>query len=257
MNHFSKPFSPNAVDAGDLVRRSIAFTDAASALVSNLDDTVLLGCVGLSADELDSPDATLVSIVLDMSGSMAPHQKAVVDAYNQMLRAFSGAKSSTAILASAWAFSDKPALLSSYEPTPRKPPLCSAVYRPNGMTALHDAILGALTGLVAYGQRLWDEGVPTKRILFVLSDGDDNASKATAPEVRSALAALARDEAYTLAYAGFGGDQAGQAARLGFPNVVSVGATDKDLRRLFGQLSQSVLRVSQGTGSLAGGFFAP
>lgn len=257
MNQFSKPFSPNLTDAGDLVRRSIAFTDAASVLVANLDDTVLQGCVGLSADDLDCPDATLVSIVLDMSGSMTPYRKAVVDAYNQMLRALSGAKGASAILASAWAFSDAPALLSSYEPTARKPPLSAAVYQPNGMTALHDTVLGALTGLVTYGQRLWDEGVPTKRVLFVLSDGDDNASKATASAVRSAVAALARDEAYTLAYAGFGGDDAGQAARLGFPNVVAVGATDKELRRLFGQLSQSVLRVSQGTGSLAGGFFAP
>jgi hypothetical protein len=113
-----------------------------------------------------------------------------------------------------------------------------------------------MTGLVTYGQRLFDEGVPTKRVLFVLSDGEDNASKATAAEVRAAASALCRQEAYTLAYAGFGAtDARQQASVMGFPNVVESSAKAAELRRIFRQLSQSVLRVSQGAAASAGGFF--
>jgi hypothetical protein len=115
-------------------------------------------------------------------------------------------------------------------------------------------VLGAMTGLVAYGQRLWDEGVPTRRVLFVLSDGEDNASRSTASTVRSAASALAKQEAYTLAYAGFGSiDVAAQARAIGFAHVIGAAATDGEIRRVFRQVSQSVIRVNQG--ATASGFF--
>ncbi len=247
---------PTTGTANQLIGRAPLPIDAREVLVENLDETVLLGCVGLAADGLDTADATLVSIVLDMSGSMESHRQTVIDAYNAMMTALSGAKAAGSILISTWAFSDTATLLSSYEPAPRKPKLDKAVYAPTGMTALHDTVLAAMTGLVTYGQRLWDEGVPTRRILFVLSDGGDNASKAKAHEVRTAARALAGDEAYTLAYAGFGSiDLQLQADALGFPNVVVTGASESELRRVFRQVSQSVLRVSQGTQPSAGGFF--
>ena len=234
--------------------RGASLGDATEVLIQNLDETALLGCVGMDAEALGTADATLVSVVLDMSGSMEPHRKEVIEAYNAMIRSLAGARAATSILVSTWAFEDVPRLLSSYESVEHKPRLTQAVYAPRGSTALHDAVLGAMTGLVAYGQRLWDEGVPTRRVLFVLSDGEDNASKATAGAVRSAAAALARQEAYTLAYAGFGSiDLASQARVIGFPHVVGAAATDSEIRRVFRQVSQSVLRVSQGSG--ASGFF--
>lgn len=245
---------PPESDDTTALLRAAQLGAAAEVLVENLDETALLGCVGLGADDLGASDATLVSVVLDMSGSMEPHRKDVIDAYNAMIRSLSGAKAATSILVSTWAFEDKARLLSSFEAVESKPRLTQAVYAPSGTTALYDAVLGAMTGLVAYGQRLWDEGVPTRRVLFVLSDGEDNASKATASAVRTAAAALARQEAYTLAYAGFGAsDLAAQAAAIGFPNVVTASATDSDIRRVFRQVSQSVIRVSQG--ATVGGFF--
>jgi hypothetical protein len=110
---------------------------------------------------------------------------------------------------------------------------------------------------VSYGQALADSGVPTKRVLFVLSDGDDNMSKATATKVAAAAQALVREEAYTLAFAGFGGgDLAAVARAIGFPHVVTAAATESEIRSVFRQVSQSVLRVSQGgNASQTFGFF--
>lgn len=231
--------------------------NAADALVANLDETVLMGCVGLSADDLDAPDATLVSVVLDMSSSMSPYAAGVIDAYDTMLSALSGAKAANAILLSTWAFADAPELVSGYEPVAKKPRLSSAVYRPSGCTALYDAVLAAMTGLVTYGEELWQNGVPTRRILFVLSDGEDNQSKAKAHDVAAAARALAREEAYTLAYAGFGStDLLAQAKAIGFDQAIAVGAKEAELRRIFRQVSASVIRVSQAAaGASAGGFF--
>ena len=228
---------------------------AVDVMVENLDETVLLGCVGLDADSLDTTDATLVSCVLDMSGSMDPYAPAVIDAYNTMLAALSGAKGAGTILLSTWAFEDRPVLFSSYEPVAQKPKLTRSVYSPGGGTALYDAALHAMTGLVAYGQELWDQGVPTRRVLFLLSDGDDNASKAKARDVNALADSLLTAEQTSLAYAGFGTtDPAAQAQAIGFRDVVAAGASESELRRIFRQVSQSVLRVSQGVQPSAGFF---
>ncbi len=225
-------------------------------LVANLDETVLLGCVGEPADALDATDATLVSVVLDMSSSMQPHQQAVIEAYAAMLDALAGAKAAGGILVSTWAFADQARLLSSYEQVARKPRLDGVTYRPDGCTALHDAVLGAMTGLVAYGEALWQSGLPTRRVLVVLTDGGDNASRASAFDVRQAAQALAGQEAYSLAYAGFGSaDLAASARDLGFPSVIAAGASDAEIRRVFRQVSAGVLRASRGVGSLGAGFF--
>lgn len=247
-----------APSRGDVASRvaSAGLGAAGEVLIANLDETVLLGCLGDPADALDAPDATLVAVVLDMSGSMDPHRRAVVDAYGQMLDALAGAKAATGILVSTWAFADAAQLLSSYEQVDRKPRLDAVTYQPGGCTALHDAVLGAMTGLVAYGEALWQSGVPTRRVLVVLTDGEDNASRAGAHEVRRAAQALAAQEAYTLAYAGFGsGDLAARARDLGFPSVLAAGATDAEIRRVFRQVSAGVLRTSRGAGSLGAGFF--
>ena len=235
---------------------SAGLGEGGEVLVANLDETVLLGCLGDPADALDAPDATLVAVVIDMSGSMEPHRQAVIEAYGAMLDALAGARAATGILVSTWAFADEAQLLSSYEQVGRKPRLDAVTDLPGGCTARHDAVLGAMTGLVAYGEALWQSGVPTRRVLVVLSDGEDNASRAGAHDVRRASHALASQEAYTLAYAGFGGgDLAARARDLGFPSAIAAGATDAEIRRVFRQVSAGVLRASRGVGSLGAGFF--
>ncbi len=229
---------------------------AADLMVANLDETVLLGCVGTAVEDLDASDATLVSVVLDMSGSMSSHQKAVIEAYNAMLTALSGSKAAASILVSTWAFSDTPTLLRGWQPVGWHQPLGRGEYAPDGCTALYDALLGCMTGLVAYGQELYDNGVPSRRIVFVLSDGGDNRSRSRALDVKTASRALLAQEAYTLAYAGFGSsDLSALAADVGFPSVVTTGASESELRRIFRQVSASVVRVSQGTAAGASSFF--
>jgi len=228
---------------------------ATDVLVANLTDTVLLGCVGAGVDALDATEVTLVSVLLDMSGSMSSHQRGVREAWDLMLESLRGAKAATSILVSAWTFADVPDVLSGYRPASDHAPL-GASYSPGGCTALHDALLGAMTGLVSYGQALAESGVPSKRVLFVLTDGADNASRVSAADVKRVASALQKDEAYTLAFAGFGSnDLVVVADSLGFKQVITTGASASDLRRVFRQVSQSVIRVSQSAAGAAGGFF--
>jgi hypothetical protein len=233
---------PHSADAGEL-------------LIANLDETALLGCVGAPAAHLDASEVTLVSVLLDASGSMQPYRSAVVEAHRGMVNALAASKTAADVLLSTWAFADAPLLLRSHEPVARAVALASGEYAPAGCTALHDTVLHAMTGLVAYSEALAASGVPTKRVLFVLSDGADNASRARASEVKRVARELLSDESSTLAFAGFGPcDARALADSLGFGDVIGAQATASELRRVFRQVSQSVVRVSQAANA-AGGFF--
>jgi uncharacterized protein YegL len=227
---------------------------AATELVNNLNNTVLMGCVGTAVDDLDATEATLVSVVLDMSSSMSGYQSEVITAYNTMLDALKGSKAAASIMLSTWTFSDSPNLLHGYLPVGQVQKLSTNEYSPNGMTALYDTVMGTMTGIVSYGQKLLDNGVPNRRIIFVLSDGGDNRSKARAGQVKTASQGLITQEAYTLAYAGFGSSDLKQIADdIGFPEVITTSASESEIRKIFHQVSQSIIRVSQG--ATAGGFF--
>jgi len=230
-------------------------------IADDLTDVLNLGSTaspyGASLDEIDSEDVTLVSFVLDMSSSMDPLAREVIAAFNGEVAALAGAKTASAILAAATTFADQPAVLFGYQPLTRVPKLGAKEYTPNGSTALYDAVLGVLDRLVAYCRTLLDNGVRSRAVVIVLSDGDDNVSRHSCAEVKLAAGRLAQDEGVVLAYAGFGGDAASHkrtADAMGFPHVITSGHSGKDLRRVLGVVSQSVLRTAGGARS-GGGFF--
>lgn len=215
------------------------------------------GTLGASLADIDSEDVTLVSFVLDMSSSMEPLEAAVIAAFNDEVSALAGAKTASAILAAATTFADGPTVLFGYQPLARVPRLSSKTYAPNGSTALYDAVLGVLDRLSAYRKTLSDNGVRSRAVVIVLSDGDDNVSRRSAAEVKLASQRLLRDEAVVLAYAGFGGDALAHkrsADAIGFPHVITSGHSGSDLRRVLGVVSQSVLQTAGGARS-GGGFF--
>ncbi len=63
----------------------------------------------------------------------------------------------------------------------------SVVSRLGGTTALFDASHNALASLAAYGRELTGAGFAVNAMLFVITDGCDNASKTTAADVAAAL----------------------------------------------------------------------
>jgi uncharacterized protein YegL len=227
---------------------------AGGVLVANLNDTVLMGCVGADVDTLDATEATLVTVVLDASGSMEAHRRTVVEAFNTMLTALQKSKASSNILLSTWSFSDAPTLVHGFQPVTQLQPMDLNDYRPTGSTALYDTVLSTMTGIVTYGQKLADNGVPNRRIIVVFSDGEDNVSRAKSHSVKTASKGLLAQEMYTLAYAGFGHDLKQIADEVGFKDVITTSSSESEIRKVFHQVSQSIIRVSQGATG-AGGFF--
>lgn len=231
-------------------------SQAGNLVLESLDDVAIAGCQGVSIDDIDSEEITLVAVAIDASGSMSSYRDSVIDAYNnQFLKPLKAAQNAKTILVSTWVFSDasnnkeKVRLVHGYTAIPDCPKLTHNSYDPDGGTPLNDAVWMTLTGVLSYGQTLRDSGTRTKCIVVVLTDGDENASKTTATKVRNLSEDLLKQEIYILSYVFFGdGSQgAANAKKIGFPSqhMLTSGLDDSTIRRIFGTVSASLISVSQ------------
>ena len=216
-------------------------------MVQNLDAQTGLGCVGAQIDDLNTDDVTLLVVILDQSGSMNSVRNDVIDAFNEMTRALADSKAADSILMSAWTFDNQPNLLFGYTPIDSVKDLNDTMYKPQGATALYDATMDSFTGIVAYGQDLRNNGIRTRSIVVVISDGADNVSGYTAASVKTVAMDLLRQEFYTLAFVGFGNETHFKkiAESMGFNNILTTANTPGEIRRTLNMISGSVIRASQ------------
>jgi hypothetical protein len=221
---------------------------ATSILVENLNALTVAGAQGLAVDDLSGDHVVLLCVILDETGSMDSYRADVVDAYNNMLSALRDSKTADDILISTWFFNTQSKLLHGYTDLAHAPSLGRGNYAPDGGTALFDAVLDGLTGVVAYGQDLRNNGISTKVIVVVLTDGEDNSSRHRATDVQIVVEDLLHQEFYTLALVAFGSGFAQQVAtQMGFPaqNILESGADARSIRRALGTVSKSIIRASQ------------
>lgn len=233
-----------------------------SILAQNLSPMVYIGTQGMDPQDLGTDRVFLFVPVLDMTGSMSTHRKAVIAAYNAMLDALKDSKQADDILMSSWTFNERSYLLHKYVPLADVPALDKKNYNPDNLTALYDAVLDAITGAVAYGERLRQSGARTKIVLVAFTDGADNTSTHKASEVRTVITDLLAQEMYTFALVTFGGGYAKQvASAMGIPqdNVLEVqNLTPSSIRQALDTVSRSMIRQSQTIINVnAGGFFQP
>lgn len=226
--------------------------NATNILIENLDGMVVAGAQGAEVDDLVSDEVTLFVRVIDVTGSMEPHANAVILAANEQLDALAGSKAADTILMSTWLFNEKPRVLHGYLPLNQVTRLDASIYHPNGTTALFDATLGAFSSVVAYGQQLRNQGIRTKVVVVVITDGDDNDSSASIGQVAAVSIDLLSQEIYTLALVGFQAygnrvDFVEVAKGMGFPekNVLTSSSSASDIRHAMGTVSKSVIRASQ------------
>lgn len=231
--------------------------DTLDLVVANLNGPTMVGAVGVSLDDLASNDVTLAMNIIDMSGSMSPHAADLVRAYNQeYLTAMAGSAVADDILISTILFNHQVKLLHGYVNLADAPQLTPQTYTPDGTTALYDAVAGGLTNMVLYAQQLRQSGVMVRGLVLVYSDGEDNASRQKAADIRRTAEDLLKQEIYTLAFVGFvngkpmgfnTNDPVKQIAQsMGFPEALRTNLSQHDLRRIFHLASLSTVRVSQG-----------
>lgn len=242
-------------------------TQQSSTLITgNLGAIVLAGAAGKALEELTASDVTLVTLLVDASGSIAERhlEQAVRDGQHALLDAFSGAKERDAVLLALWTFNDQQKVVHSYVPVEDATRLDAKNYRAGGATRLYDTWCDALAANVAYAQRLRDGGTPTRSVVVIVTDGEDVGSTRASRDCAKLSRDLLASELFTLAFVGVGKDTDFEliAAAMGVPKGcvhVQRDATPSGLRKTFQLVSKSAIRASQGTvapGANAG-FFTP
>lgn len=244
--------------------------DTLDLVISNLNGPTMMGPVGVPLDQLATNEVTLAMNIIDMSGSMAPHAPDLMRAYNDhYLAAMSGSAVAEDILVSTVLFNQDAQLYHGYVNLHDAPRLTPQIYAPCGSTALYDAVAGGLTNMVLYAQQLRQSGVMVRCIVMVYSDGEDNASRQRAQEIRRTAQELLKQEIYTLAFVGFTTGQAQMgfragnqpdpvqqmAAEIGFPEALRAGLSTAELQRIFHLASMSTVWMSQ-SGAAPVGVFA-
>ena len=233
--------------------------DALDLVIANLNGPAVAAAVHTPLDQLTSNDVTLAMNIIDMSGSMAAYANDLIRAYNQdYLAAMRHSPAADDILVSAILFHDDAQTLHGYVPLADAPPLDSKTYNPDNATALYDAVAAGMTNMILYAQQLRQSGVSVRGVVMVYTDGEDNASRQRAQDVRRAAQDLLRQELYTLALVGFGLQKplgfAGSNGRtpaqqladeIGFPIGLNTGLNALDLQRIFRMASMTAVQVSQ------------
>lgn len=218
-------------------------------LCVNLDDAVLAGCAGVNPDDIEATEVTLVSLLIDDSGSMAGLEDAVISGERTMLEAFGRSKQSDSFLVGMWAL-NRPVPYHSYVRIADAVRLDRRNYQPEGMTPLCDRWGEVLSANVAYAQQLRANGTSVRSIAVVITDSYDNAShKFTTRDCARIAKDLLASEQFILAMVGVGSeaDFRVMARTMGLPDgaVLLSAATASDMRRAFQLVSQSVIRASQ------------
>jgi hypothetical protein len=169
----------------------------------------------------DRAPVTLLTLLIDRSGSMEPLRGAVVEGANELLRGLEPRDRVTIVQFDTQAPYE---VIVDGLPAAEIPPLEYAQYQPRGGTPLLDAVgraIAATTGRAREVEVL--TGVRPTVVLGIVTDGYENSSvEYTAEQIRR-LIGQSREDGWTVTYAGIGmGDAAfAEAARLGIDRAQS------------------------------------
>lgn len=235
--------------------------------------------LGVPADQLQSSEVVLVSIMADDSGSISASglTEAIRDGHNAVIEALVDSKSNTAIQFYSRLLNGQ--LIQSYGPIDSANRLDDVNYNPRLGTPLFDGTIEFLGAVMAKAQEYADNGIPCRTVSLIQTDGFDMHSRSTARNVEPLIRDMRKQETHIVC--GFGVEDAHGGFGSGTSNVPttfrevfkSMGIADEwimeatkrkpdgsmrtpeefksEVRRMFQVFSQSAIRASQNAASFS------
>jgi uncharacterized protein YegL len=147
-------------------------------------------------EDLGATEYTIATIVADVSGSTAAFTFDMESAITKIVQACKFSPRADNLLLRLVAFDDSLSELHGFKLLEN----CHLAdyggsLRSGGSTALYDATENAVASTTSYAQKLSSADFSANAILFVITDGMDNASRVTAKRVKAALAEAVKSEA--------------------------------------------------------------
>lgn len=244
----------SAAAAGEISQET-----ARSIIIDDLGAQIQAG-LGVSVDDVQAAETTLVAALLDNSGSMGPMEAEARTGFNRVLDALAGSKQDEGILMMVSDYSGVIAPFSLVSGVDRLQPQS---YRPGGMTPLMDASLALFATVLAKAQEFEDQGVACRTVSYVVTDGGDNASRHRPAAVAKLVRDMLKSEKHIIA--GIGIDDGVTDFRQVFLSmgirdewILTPGNTESEVRRVFDLISKSAVQASKGAASFSktalGGF---
>jgi hypothetical protein len=216
---------------------------------------------GARITDLGASEYTEVVIAVDRSGSTSRFTKDMENVLIQAVKACRKSPRADNMMLRVVYFDSFLQELHGFKPLPN----CNesdytGTIRPGGMTALYDVVYSAVKSCISYGKALTDKDYSVNAAIFVITDGDDNASTVSATMVKDALAEAVSSEALESMMSvliGVNTDASGLNQYLtdfqrdaGFQQYVAIGQADeKSLAKLGGFISQSMSSQSRALGT--------
>lgn len=128
-----------------------------------------------------SNEFTLVEIDMDVSASVSDFKGDLEKAYRTIIEACGKNPKKDNLLVRATSFNSHLKEDHGFVPLSAIDPN-GLVYKPSGCTALYDAALSSLESVDKYGGTLADQGFLVNGVIFIITDGEDNASYTGNPQ---------------------------------------------------------------------------
>lgn len=202
-------------------------------------------------------DETINAVfIVDTSGSIVDYVKELNNAFNDFTETMQKSHIAPKLFVSIIEFNEKVTATSGFQPISAIPKMNFA-RRLGGATALYDGVLTGVKNALDYRQNLENSGIETKTLVFVITDGGDNASKNPAHSVKIILDKLKKDErsafSFTSVLFGVGNAQEFEAAyrEMGIDHLARIGNSGAEIKKMIGFISQSISSISAGKGGIA------
>lgn len=149
----------------------------------------------IEVDRLGASEYTLVTLVIDMSGSVHRFENELTQAISSVLETCKMSPHSENLMFRLVSFNENVREEHGFIPLSNlDEDSYKNVVAPRGMTALYDGTLNAISSTAQYGNTLYQEDFDTNGIIFIMTDGMDNQSSNNVSDVAKALKNFDREE---------------------------------------------------------------
>ena len=205
-------------------------------------------------DQLGATEYTLVTIAQDASGSVQPYAKDMEKCLKTILESCKKSPRAENLLLRLIKFNTSLDEIHGFKMLNTIVPNdYDNILNPDGGTALFDAVQSSIEATNDYGAILTGQDFSVNAILFIISDGDDNESRATPTSVKKAIEKVVKEEKLeqiTVVLVGVGDNVAGYLqdfqTKAGITQFVNIGDTSAGrLAKLANFVSRSISSTSK------------
>lgn len=240
----------------------------ASRAALNVNDIGEQITAALGSPQLDAPSSemVLITMLVDDSGSInfAGNSERIRSGHNAVIDSLSHTATRDSIMAHTCYLNGF--ILYPYNPVVKAIKMNKKNYRPSLGTPLYDQTVVVLGTVIAKAQQFIDNGIPTRTVTLILTDGGDcHSVKANEKTVAHIVKDMLKTENHIVAAMGVDDGSTDFHKVFGSMGIndqwiLTPGSSEQEIRQAFNLFSRSVVRASQHASSFRslsiGGFAA-